>query len=318
LIPNEDVVPVHAAPEQPPSGAGPTAAFVVNRTLVRDAERFGLRCQATAAAHGWEPLFLPTTRDDRGDGLARRAAAAGARLVFAVGGDGTVRACASALADTGVRLAIVPRGTANLAAHALGIPRRLDAALAAGFGGGERLIDLGAAEGAGFTAMAGIGLDATVVDATRRLLKLRLGWIAYAEAGLGHLQGQPHRFTIRLDGGEPLERHARSVVVGNAGLLPGGFVLLPDARPDDGVLDVGILAPASLAGWARVGYRVLTHSRHQDHRLERFRARQVEITAEEELPRQADGEILTPGRSLTVTLRRAAVIVRVPARKATS
>ncbi len=315
LIPNEDVVTVPAAPQQPSSGAGPTAAFVVNRTLVRDEERFALRCRATAAAHGWEPLFLPTTRDDRGDGLARRAAGAGARLVFAVGGDGTVRACANALADTGVRLAIVPRGTANLAAHALGIPRRLDAALAAGFGGDERLIDLAVAEGAGFTAMAGIGLDAAVVDATRRLLKLRLGWIAYAEAGLAHLQGQPHRFTVRLDGGAPLERRARSVVVGNAGLLPGGFALLPDARPDDGVLDVGILAPASLAGWVRVGYRVLTHSRHQDHRLERFRARQVEITAGTDLPRQADGEILAPGRSLTVTLRPGALIVRVPAQK---
>jgi YegS/Rv2252/BmrU family lipid kinase len=316
LIPNENVVTVPAHPGQPSPGAGPTAAFIVNPTLVRDEDRFALRCRATAAAHGWEPLFLATTRDDRGDGLARHAARAGARLVFAVGGDGTVRACANALAGTGARLAIVPRGTANLAARALGIPRRLDTALAAGFGGEERVIDLGVAEGAGFTAMAGIGLDAAVVDATRRLLKLRLGWIAYAEAGLAHLQGQPHRFTVRLDGGPPMERRARSVVVGNAGLLPGGFALLPDARPDDGVLDAGILAPASLAGWLRVGFRVLTHSRHQDHRLERFRARRVEITAEAELPRQADGEILAPGRSLTVTLRQAALIVRVPARKA--
>jgi YegS/Rv2252/BmrU family lipid kinase len=280
--------------------------------LVRDPERFARRCRVTAAAHGWEPLFLATTPDERGAGLARHAAGAGAGLVFAVGGDGTVRACANALAGTGVRLAIVPRGTANLAAHALGIPHRLDAALAAGFAGGERVIDLGVADGAGFTAMAGIGLDAAVVDATRRLMKLRLGWIAYAEAGLAHLQGQPHRFTIRLDGGEPLERHARSVVVGNAGLLPGGFVLLPDARPDDGVLDAGILAPASLAGWVRVGYRVLTHSRYADHRLERFRARQVEITADADLPRQADGEILPPRRSLTVTMRQAALVVRVP------
>jgi YegS/Rv2252/BmrU family lipid kinase len=263
-------------------------------------------------AHGWEPLFLPTTRDDRGDGLARHAAGAGARLVFAVGGDGTVRACANALACSGVRLAIVPRGTANLAAHALGIPHGLDAALAVGFGGHERVIDLGVAGETGFAAMAGIGLDAAVVDATRQLLKLRLGWLAYAEAGLAHLHGRPNQFTVCLDGGEPLERRARSVVVGNAGLLPGGFVLLPDARPDDGLLDVGILAPASLPGWARVGYRVLIHSRHDDRRLERFQARRVEISADAELPRQADGEIITPGRSLTVTLRRGALVVRVP------
>jgi diacylglycerol kinase (ATP) len=311
-VPNEDAVAVHASASRPAAGAGPTAAFIVNRTLVHDPERFTRRCRAAAAAHGWEPVFLPTTRDDRGDRLARHAAGTGAELVFAVGGDGTVRACANALADTGIRLAIVPRGTANLAAHALGIPQGLDAALAVGFGGHERVIDLGVAEGTGFAAMAGIGLDAAVVGATRRLLKLRLGWLAYAEAGLTHLHGRPNQFTVRLDGGEPLERLARSVVVGNAGLLPGGFVLLPDARPDDGLLDVGILAPASLLGWAQVGYRVLLHSRHDDGQLERFRARRVEISADAELPREADGEIITPGRSLTVTLRQGALVIRVP------
>ena len=311
-MPDEDAVAVHADVGRPAAGAGPIAAFVINRTLVHDPERFTRRCRAAAAAHGWEPVFLPTTRDDRGDRLARHAAGAGAELVFAVGGDGTVRACANAFADTGTRLAIVPRGTANLAAHALGIPHGLDAALAVGFSGHERVIDLGVAEGTGFAAMAGIGLDAAVVGATRRLLKLRLGWLAYAEAGLTHLHGRTNQFTVRLDGGEPLERRARSVVVGNAGLLPGGFVLLPDARPDDGLLDVGILAPASLPGWARVGYRVLIHSRHDDGQLERFQARRVEISADAELPREADGEIITPGRSLTVTLRRGALVIRVP------
>ena len=61
----------------------------------------------------------------------------------------------------------------------------------------------------------------------------------------------PGDFTITLDGGEPLRRRARCVVVGNAGLLPGGFVLLPGARLDDGLLDVGILAPSGLLGWPR-------------------------------------------------------------------
>lgn len=290
--------------------AANTAAFVVNRTLIHDPARFARRCRAMAAARGWETLFLPTTRDERGQGLAARAVAAGAGLVFAVGGDGTVRACANALAGSGVQMAIVPRGTANLAAHALGVPHRLDAALAAGFDGRERMIDLGVADGEGFAAMAGIGLDAAVVGATRRLLKLRLGWFAYAQAGLAHLHGPPSRFTIRLDGGGRLERQARSVVVGNAGFLPGGFALLPDARPDDGLLDVGILGPSSVPDWLRVGYRVLRHSRRDDRHLERFRARHVEITADSVLPRQADGEIITPGRSLTVSVRAGALIVR--------
>src|SRR5215813_14670931 len=105
----------------------PSAAIVINRTLVRDLGRFRRRCREAAAAGGWEPSFLETSVDERGLGLARAAVAAGARMVVAAGGDGTVRACPYALAGTQVPLAIVPLGTANLAARALGIPSRAGA-----------------------------------------------------------------------------------------------------------------------------------------------------------------------------------------------
>jgi len=302
------------------------AAIVINSTLARDLGRFRRRCREAAAAGGWEPSFLETTLDERGLGLAGAAVAAGARLVVAAGGDGTVRACAQALAGTQVPLGIVPLGTANLAARALGIPPRLGGSLAAAFGGHERRIDLavaGAASGdagaravgaAGltFAAMAGIGLDAEVVAATPRLLKRRAGWLAYAVAGAAHLAGRGERFTVRLDDDEPLVRQARCVVVGNAGLLPGGFTLLPQARLDDGLLDVGILAPSGAAGWLRVAHRVLARSGRGGSQLERHQARRVEIKAETELPREVDGEVITPGRSLTVTLLRRALTVRVP------
>jgi diacylglycerol kinase family enzyme len=297
----------------------PSAAVVVNRTLVRDLGRFRRRCWEAAAASGWEPSFLETTLDDRGVGRARGAVAAGARMVVAAGGDGTVRACAQALAGTQVPLAIVPLGTANLAARALGVPPGTRGALAAAFGGHERRIDLataGPGEAAGpltFAAMAGIGLDAQVVAATPHLLKRRAGWLAYAVAGAAHLPGPGVWFTVRLDDGEPLARRARCVVVGNAGLLPGGFALLPRARLDDGVLDVGILAPAGAGGWLRVTHRVLTGSARDGPQLETHQASRIEIRAETRLPREVDGEVIAPGRSLTVTLLRRSLSVRVPA-----
>jgi undecaprenyl-diphosphatase len=297
------------------------AAIVINSTLARDLGRFRRRCREAAAAGGWEPSFLEKTLDERGLGLAGAAVAAGARMVVAAGGDGTVRACAQALAGTEVPLGIVPLGTANLAARALGIPSGVGGSLATAFGGHERRIDLAVAgtaagaAGAGgltFAAMAGIGLDAEVVAATSRLLKRRVGWLAYAAAGVAHLPGRGERFTVRLDDDEPLARQARCVVVGNAGLLPGGFTLLPQARLDDGLLDVGILAPAGVAGWLRVAYRVLAGSGRGGPQLERHQARRVEIWAETELSREVDGEVIMPGRSLTVTLLRRALTVRVP------
>jgi diacylglycerol kinase family enzyme len=300
----------------------PCVAFVINRTLVRDLPGFVRRCRAAAEAHGWEPAFAETSLAEPGLGLARRAVAAGARLVFAAGGDGTVRACAQGVARTGIPLAIVPLGTANLTARALGIPARAARAVEAGFRGRDRRIDLASAEGngiegagaggIGFTAMAGIGLDAAVVAAARAADKRRLGWVAYAGAGLTHLGWPPRDFTVRLDGGEPLRRPARCVVVGNVGLLPGGFWLLPEARCDDGRLDVGILAPAGALGWPRVAGRVLTRSRHQDGELERFQARRVTISAGADLPRQIDGEVIAPGRTLTVSVCPGALTIRQP------
>jgi diacylglycerol kinase family enzyme len=88
--------------------------------------------------------------------------------------------------------------------------------------------------------------------------------------------------------------------------------LLPDARLDDGLLDVGVLAPSHLLGWVRVAHRVLTSSRRDDRHLTRHRARRIEIVAETELPRQVDGEMIAPGRSLTISLNRGALTVRVP------
>jgi diacylglycerol kinase family enzyme len=288
----------------------PSVAFVINRTRVRNLGRLHRACREAAAAAGLRPQFLETTVDERGVGLALGAVEAGSALVFAVGGDGTVRACAEALAGTEVPLAIVPRGTANLAARALGIPAGLDAALAIGFGGRDHRIDLARADGITFAAMAGIGLDAAVVGATPGLLKERLGWAGYAMSGVTRLAGRRHVFRVRLDGGRLLARPARCVVVGNAGLLPGGFVLLPAARLDDGLLDVGILAARDPVGWGRVTARILTRSERSDRVLERCRARRIEISTEVMLPREVDGEIISPGRSLTVTLRPGALLVR--------
>ncbi len=287
--------------------------LVVNVARVRAAPRLRRACGRAAAASGWQaPLMLSTTPDDSGSGLTRHALQVGASLVIAAGGDGTVRACAEVLAGTGVPLAIVAAGSANLTATALGLPSRAEAALRVAFGGRERQIDLGRADGMTFAAMAGIGIDAAVVGATPPGVKRLAGWSAYAATAASQLLRPSATFSIRLDRGAPMIRRARSVTVGNSGALPGGFQIMPAARLDDGQLDIVVLAPAGLLGWASVGYRVLLRSGRDDSQLERHQATAVEISADADLPRQVDGEIIAPGRSLTVTARPAALRVRVP------
>jgi YegS/Rv2252/BmrU family lipid kinase len=294
----------------------PAVSFVVNGSLAGVSARFLPLCRQFAKRNGWTAEFHVTDKAEGGVAAARGAALDGADLVVAVGGDGTVRGCAEGVASTGVPLGIVPHGTANLLARTLGIPSHPHTALNIALGTPDcvdRRIDLAIADGEPFTAMAGMGLDAAVVAGTK--LKHQLGWLAYAMSGAIHLALPPTRFIIKLDDGPPIERAARSVVVGNSGLLPGGFSLLPDARLDDGLLDVGVLAPHGPLGWPRVATRVLTHSHHQDRMLERFQARRVEITSPVTLPREVDGEVITPGRALTVTVQPSALTVRMPARR---
>src|SRR3984885_8177339 len=229
----------------------PSVAFVINGSLVHGGGPLVAFCREAAKPHGWDHELLVTEKAEAGVSAASGAALDGADLVVAVGGDGTVRGCAEGLADTGVPLGIVPHGTANLLARTLGIPGHpraaLDVALDQRRPTDDRLIDLAIADREPFTAMAGMGLDAAVVAATK--LKHQFGWFAYAISGAAHLARPPAPFTIKLDDAPPIERTARSVVVGNSGLLPGGFSLLPAARLDDGMLDVGVLAPHGPLGW---------------------------------------------------------------------
>jgi diacylglycerol kinase family enzyme len=284
----------------------PIVTFIVNRG--RAGKRVRDACQAAAGRIGYKPDMVLTESSSEGVAAAERAASAGSDLVVAVGGDGTVRGCAGALTGTGISLGIVPLGTANLLARALRLPRDPTSALDVAFTGRDRPIDVATADDVTFTAMAGIGIDAAVVAAAR--FKRHLGWRAYALSGIANLRMAPTTFSVQIDGGPPITTTARSVVVANSGLLPGGFTILADCHLDDGVLDVGVLAPRGPFGWTALAGRVI----RGDGRLRRFPARRVAITAGEPLPRQADGEILpgNPSRTLSVAIRPESLLVRVP------
>jgi len=108
---------------------------------------------------------LETTREDPG-GQTRQAVQAGAEVIFACGGDGTVAACASELAGSDVALAVVPSGTGNLLAANLKLPTRAADGVAAATAHGRRRIDVGVAGNRCFTVMAGMGFDAQMLRDT--------------------------------------------------------------------------------------------------------------------------------------------------------
>ncbi|MFI5907102.1 diacylglycerol/lipid kinase family protein [Dactylosporangium sp. NPDC051541] len=291
------------------------SAVVINPSKVLDLdERRRELCGALGAA-GWpEPLWLETTPEDPGCGMARAAAEHGAEVVLVCGGDGTVMAVAGELAGTDVAVALIPSGTGNLLATNLGIPRDVAEAVAVAITGERRRIDVGEVEGAGiFTVMAGMGFDAAMVGDTPDSAKAKFGWGAYVATGLRNLTRRRAAVRIRVDGGKWLHRRASTVLVANVGRLQGGLPLLPDAEPDDSYLDVAVLTPRHIGDWLRLAGGVLLRKGSDAHGLETFRARSVEVQATRDEPRELDGDVIAPARRLAARVRPGALTVCVPA-----
>jgi diacylglycerol kinase family enzyme len=126
------------------------------------------------------------------------------------------------------------------------------------------------------------------------------------------------RVQLRSDATPPLRRPPRTVLVGNVGRLQGGLELLPDAAPDDGLLDVVVVAPRTLRDWIRLVWRVFRRDRSQHPHLERFRGRTILIEADRVVPRQMDGEVIDDGPSLHARIQPGALVIRVPQPVATA
>jgi diacylglycerol kinase family enzyme len=215
------------------------------------------------------------------------------------------------VAGTGVPLAVIPLGTGNLLARNVGLPMDLEEALEVALAGRPQPVDAGRVNGKLFLVMAGLGLDARMLDDTSEPLKKRLGWVAYALTAIRHLGDRPVKVTVRADGGRPRRLWASAVIIGNVGWLQGGVPLLPDARPDDGVLDAVVLIAGGLAGWLAVAADVLLRraARGGTHRV---RFSELQVTLDPEQPWELDGEVMGSTRRLTVVAQPGALLLLVP------
>ncbi len=289
------------------------AAVVFNPTKVTDLDALKKRVEPFMASNGWEPpLWLETTVDDPGIGMCRQAIDEGCDVVFVAGGDGTVMAAATSMASSGVPMAILPTGTGNLLARNLDLPLNDEAeCLRIGIAGRDRAIDVAGVADRKFVVMAGLGFDAAIMRDAPEGLKKAVGWPAYVVSAAKHLRGRGMRVTITLDDGTPLQRRVRTVVVGNVGKLQGNIPLLPDAKPDDGVLDVVVISIRNVLDWVRVSGRVMRRADVPDRRMERFTAKHVVVEASHTQPRQLDGDVIEPGKVMDIRIEPGALTVRV-------
>ena len=291
------------------------AAVVIHPGKHDDLDGFRTVVRKAMTELDWaEPLWLETRPDDTGERLAREAVRSGVDLVLASGGDGTITACAGGVAGSGVPLGVLPCGTGNLLARNLSLPLSLDEALTVALTGSDRRLDVGIANDRPFVVMAGIGFDAEMLADASEQLKKHLGWAAYMLSALRHLRDRPARVTLRTEGGPPRRYWASGVIIGNVGSLQGNVPLLPDAQPDDGVLDIAVLAAWEWTGWLRLAADVLL--RRSTGRLTHLTCRELLVDVGRARPWQVDGDVVGSSRRLKVTVRPQTLVLRVPVKAA--
>jgi YegS/Rv2252/BmrU family lipid kinase len=256
------------------------------------------RAQSAVTATGATCELALTERS----GHASEIAAARARefdVVLTLGGDGTAMEVAGALAWSGIPIGVLPGGTGNLLARALGVPMRVEKAVPALLGGTLKRIDLGVIQGHRFAVAAGVGIDAAMVEETPRWMKHRLGVLAYTLiATRAALRAVLRRkfFLARVEvDGEIIERRAAAVMFANFGaILEDRIAFGPEIEVDDGVLDCCIFSPRHLRDAVRIMWRVTRRDFRPDPSILYRKGSRFRLETEPVLMLQADGELLGP------------------------
>ena len=295
-------------------------AVIYNPTKVSD--KFHALVEDSLQRNGWgNTLWLETSADDPGRAMTKQAVAEHVDLVIGAGGDGTIRHVADTLAHTGIPMGLVPAGTGNLLARNLDLPLEELDAIEVALGGQVRQIDrvkitVDNRAPEHFAVMAGIGIDAMIMDETDDDLKDTVGSAAYFVAAAKALGRLPIRLMVQLDSNRPVRRHAMLCVIGNVGTLRGNIVLIPGASPDDGLLDLYIASPRRFRHWIKVALRLLTRRAKKDDQVDQYTGKTVRITIDGKDNYQLDGDVIGESTTLNAEIQPGALAICIPAKSA--
>jgi len=236
--------------------------------------------------------------------LAHLAVAEGYRTIVALGGDGTVNEIINGLcmgrgddprpADI-VKLGVIPAGSGNDFAYAVGLPRNVNQSLDRLVAGNTRLVDLGRINDRFFAYGVGIGLDAQVNIESQKIRRLR-GMLLYFIALLKVLvfRHRTYELEINIDGTQ-LKQQTLLMSVANGRRTAGAFLLTPNAKVDDGLLSLCIIAPVSKLDMIRFLPLVFKGYHTKLSAVKTFDARRVQVRSDSPLATHVDGEVFGLG-----------------------
>lgn len=255
--------------------------------------------------------------------IAQGAVSQGADLVIAFGGDGTMLEVAEGLIDSGVPMAVIPGGTANVFANELEIPNdkmeAIDALLTEK--SNIRKIDVGCVGKEHFLLRVGIGLEAAMTVMTDREIKDRYGSLAYIWTALrlGRRMKQAH-YHLVIDGKRKKIRGVTCVICNSGNLGLPRVKLLPDIDVSDGKLDVVVVREASLWSAGALMYhavkglfsKIKPHGNRPCYSIYHKKAKDVVVLSASHQLAARDGEEVGSDLPLKISLKHNALLVLVP------
>jgi YegS/Rv2252/BmrU family lipid kinase len=251
------------------------------------------------------------TTQGPGDAEAQteRAVEQGYETIVAAGGDGTINEVVNGIGTSSVALGILPMGTVNVFALELGIPFNLAAAWKVIRNHKVRAIDLASANGHYFVQMAGVGLDAQIVERNSRHIKHVLGPLSYLLTATQVAAEKPPRVRVTSEGVPTVE--GSFVLVGNGRFYGGPLALFNEADMQDGLLDVCVFKHMNHLALMRYLRGALFGSLSKFTDVRYFKARHLRVEANRRVPFEADGE-LAGHAPVEFTVRRRKLRVLVP------
>jgi diacylglycerol kinase (ATP) len=236
-------------------------------------------------------IVCATSRAGEAEGLARRAAQEGFEKIVAAGGDGTVNEVVNGLVGSNATLGLLPIGTMNVFAMELGLPSRdLDLCWSIIQSKKTRLVDLPSANQKHFVQLAGVGLDAQVVQETSSKLRRNFGPLSYLISAAQIAARQPPRLFIESENASINE--GSFVLVGNGRFYGGPFPFFKHAVIDDGLIDVVVFKRLGYLEIIKYLQNVVFSSEIHTPEVEYFQTRRLRVDSDETVPVELDGELV--------------------------
>jgi YegS/Rv2252/BmrU family lipid kinase len=232
--------------------------------------------------------ILVTKRRGEATYLARNSIEEGCEIILAAGGDGTINEIVNAVVGGNVKMGIIPLGISNVFARSLNLPLEITKSVEVVLKGTVRKVDVGKTDSRLFVLMTGAGLDAYAVHRANLKLKKWLGKWVYGFAGFVHYPEYTHReIKVFIDGYE--RSRGFHVIVANSPLYGGSYRIAPDAKLDDGFLDVCIFTKKGPLHDLRYVYGVITGTHFKFPDVKVLKAKKIRLEGEE-VPYHLDSE----------------------------